>query len=363
MVRIPSNVLVFANGKTDLYEAFIDYWKHYRSNQGAKNLNFDASMSFDEKENKINEAMKKEIMRVANIGDMSALPVEQWASHPVMQWASFAVVSALIDSVVPDSIIDSIGLFSEVRTGGFGDSFSFEIKPRDLFTVSLAGRGRRVANLQKQYNGSKTILPEPRMITVGVALHRVLAGKESLADFVGKSIRSMEYEMTKDCYTLFAATMDALSNTATTGLRVAGYTQDAITDLCGRVSAWSGAKAVVCGTQRAVANVLPSNSNYRYDIESPFVKIGYVQTAFGYDVLSIPQIPDWKVNFGTLIADNRLWILSPGSGKFIKLCIEGSTLSNTTGIYDAANLQQTSTLWKSWGVGVVSSSVAGIITL
>jgi hypothetical protein len=34
MVRIPSNVLAFANGKTDLYEAFVDYWRHYRHDQG-----------------------------------------------------------------------------------------------------------------------------------------------------------------------------------------------------------------------------------------------------------------------------------------------------------------------------------------
>lgn len=363
MVRIPSNVLAFANGKTDLYEAFVDYWKHYRHTQGAKNMVFDASVSLDEKEAKINDAMKKEIMRVANVGDMSAFPVEQWAGHPVIQWASFAVVSALLDTVIPDSVIDSIGMFSEVRTGGFSDSFSFEIKPRDLFTVSKAGRGRRVANVQKQFNGMVTIIPEPRALTVGVSLHRVLAGKESLAEFVSRAIRSMEHEMAKDCYTLFSATMDALSNTATTGLRVAGYSQDALTDLAQRVSVWSGQKAVICGTQRALANILPANSNYRYDIESSMVKIGYVQTAFGYDIMSIPQIADWKTPFGTLISDERIWILSPASGKFVKLCIEGSTLTNTTGIYDAANLQQTTTLWKSWGVGVASSSVAGVITL
>lgn len=366
MAKIPSNVLMFATGGTDLYEAAVDYWRHYRAvNFGAKNLVYNSSISLDEKESKLNTGLRKEITRVANMGDLSGIPLEQWANHPVVQWAAFAVVSAVLDSLLPETIIDSIGMYSEVRTGGFGDNFSFEIRPRDLFTTTKFSRGRRVTEVQKQFNGMKTITPEPHAITVGVSLYRVLSGKEDLGNFVNRAVRSMETEMAKDAYNAFYAAFNALPSTASTGLRVSGYTQDDLVDLCQRVTGWNqGQKAVIIGTQRALVNILPtSDVNYRYDVESPFVKVGYLQTAFGYDVVPIPQIMDWTTPFGTLIANNRIWIMSPSAGKPVKVCLEGSTLSNTTGIFDAANLQQTSTLFKNWGVGVVASSVAAQIEL
>ena len=43
--------------------------------------------------------------------------------------------------------------------------------------------------------------------------------------------------------------------------------------------------------------------------------------------------------------------------------VEGSTLSNVEGTYANANLQQTATLYKSYGVGAISSALAGVIEL
>jgi hypothetical protein len=364
MVRIPSNVLAFANGKTDLYEGFVDYWRHYRNSQGDKNVvNFNASISLDEKESKINKAMLDEIKRVAQVGDMTGIPVEQWASHPVMQWASFAVVSALIDTILPETMIDSIGLYTEVKTGGFGDSFQWTVKPRDLFYVTKAGYDKRAFPATKQFNNVVTMIPEPHAVSVQVSLARVLAGKEDLGTFVMKAARSMETEMTKEAYSSFYSAMEALPNTATTGLRVAGYTQDAMVDIAQRVQGWNMSKAIVVGTARALNSVIPATSNIRYDVQSDFIKIGYFNTLANFDLMVMPQIPDWQTPFGTLIANNRLWIISPAAGKPVKLCIEGSTLSNTDGVYSAADLSQKSTLWKSWTTGIAASHVAGIITL
>ena len=47
----------------------------------------------------------------------------------------------------------------------------------------------------------------------------------------------------------------------------------------------------------------------------------------------------------------------------VKVFIEGSTLSNVDGSYANANLQQTATLYKSYGVGAISSALAGVIEL
>jgi hypothetical protein len=311
----------------------------------------------------LNKALLDEIKRIANYSDNAGIAVENWAGHPVLQWASFAVVSALIDTVLPETMIDSIGLFTEVKTGEFGSSFQWEIKPRDLFYVTKAGYDKRSFPATKQFNNIVTLIAEPHAVSVQVSMRRVLENKESLGSFVMKALRSMETEITKDAYTAFTTAMDALPSTATTGLQVAGYTLDSMVDLVQRVEGWNQSRAIVVGTARALANVIPATSNIRYDVQSEYIKMGYFNHIAGCDLLVFPQVMDWKTPFGTSIANDRLWIISPAAGKPVKLCLEGSTLSNTNNFYDTADLSQRSTLWKSWICGIATSQVAGVITL
>jgi len=360
MAKLPVNVINFAAGNTALYEKFIDYWKHYLKKDGE----YDATVSFSEKEEKLNAAMKKEILRVAGITNLGDFPLESWSSHPTLNWATFAVVSAMIDAILPQTIIDSIGIYTDVRTIGYGDSAAFDVEPRDLFVVSKAGRAMRQGELHKQFKGQVTVLPELRELSVVVSLYRVLAGHESLADFTAKAVRSVETAVTVDAYTTFATAMNALDNTGDDALRFAGYTQDTLVGLCQKVSAWNGGnKAVICGTQLALQDVLPADANYRYDLQSDYVKIGYVQTAFGSDILCFPQVAAYATPFTLSLADNRLWVISPSANKLVKLVLEGATLANTTGPYDNANLTQVTTLYKSFGSAIATNSVAGVIEL
>lgn len=98
-------------------------------------------------------------------------------------------------------------------------------------------------------------------------------------------------------------------------------------------------------------------------LDSEYVRMGYVSNMATYDVLSIPQIADWRTEFKLLLDDTRLYVLSPSAGKIVKLVIEGSTLSNVSGTFSNANLTQNATLMKSWGSAVATSSLAGLMTL
>jgi hypothetical protein len=88
--------------------------------------------------------------------------------------------------------------------------------------VSKAGKAKRTTELHKQFKGQVTIQTELREMTVFVSLMKVLAGKESLAEMVTKMVKSFEVALSIDVYNAFATTMAAVSNTASTGLRVAG---------------------------------------------------------------------------------------------------------------------------------------------
>jgi len=314
MNRLPMSVKTFAAGGNDkLYIMFQDYWNQYRSLNGTKNLSFESrnadgdTISFGEKEKQLNTALKAEILRVAGIGSIDTFPLEVWASHPTLKWASFAVVNQLIDAVLPDTLIDTIGLYTDIRTIGYGDSAAFDIEPRDLFVVSKAGRGMRQSEIRKQFRGQVTILPELRELTVGVSLYRVLSGAESLAKFATKAIKSIESQMALDAYNAFATAMAALTGTAgDTQLKVTGWAQDDFVRLAQKVGAWGNAKPILIGTQRALQNVLPDDANYRYDLSSEFATMGYVKNVFGYDAMALPQVADWGTEFAVSISDTTL---------------------------------------------------------
>ena len=303
-------------------------------------------------------------MRQSGIVGFDEMPLEKWVTHPTLSWATFAVVSAMIDTILPQTLVDGLGMYTDVRNVGWGDSASFDVEARDLFVVSKAGRAQRSSEVKKQFKGQFTIIPEMHQITVQVSLYKVLAGLESLAAFVTKMIRSLETQITVDTYNVFNVAMEALPSTATTGLRVSGYTQASLVRLCQQVTAWNGGqKAIICGTQLALVNVLPDDANYRYILESDYVRIGYLRTAFGYDVLAMPQVVDVGTPFGTVLDNSNLYILSPAGQKLVKLVYEGSTLANTTGTFENANLTQNATIWKSYKAAIGTSAVAGIITL
>lgn len=373
-VKIPSQVLAFA-GQANLkpYEQFVDLFNHYRALHGKEGIDYQkeietdngfAPLSFSEKEEKMNAALKREIMRVAGIQNFEQFPLETWSNHPTLKWATFAVISAMIDMVLPDAIIDNVGMFADVRTIGWGDSAAFDVKPRDIFVVSKAGRSKRTTELNKQFVGQVTVIPEPRQLTVFVSLMKVLAGKESLAEFVMKMVRSFETQLSYDVYDAFKTALDAVDSTASTGLRVTGFTENEFIRLSQTVAAWNGGtRPLAVGTQLALANILPSNANYRYDLQSDYVRVGYLSNFKGTDIMVLPQVADWTTPFGLKLTNDRIWIVSPSSDKVIKLVLEGSTLSYQDDTYAHANLVQTATMYKSWGTVVATNQVASVITL
>jgi len=271
----------------------------------------------------------------------------------------------MIDAILPDTILDSIGAYSEVKTIGYGESALFDIKSRDLFPVSRAGNlSMRQAEVRKAYRGQKTLVPEMREVTVGVTLYRVLAGLESLADFTVKVLRSIETEMAKDVYTTFNTAMSLLATDATTGLNVTGYTQESMTLLAQKVQAFSGGAApIILGTKVALGKIWPDDANYRYDVTSDVVKVGYLRQIAGVATFELPQVADWTNPFATYLGNDRLFIIAPGTDHLVKLVIGGSMISNINNTFDKATLVQNATFWKSWKSGIITSSVAGIITL
>jgi len=360
-MKLPIHVAKFAGEKVNIYAQFADYFNHYMAETKKKNLGaYDASVSFAEKEKKINEGLMSEITRISGQSLPEGMSMAQFSSNPMIVWASFAVVNMMIDTVLPQTVIDSVGIYTDIRNVGFGDSASFDVKPRDLFTVSLGGRAQKQAFVQKQFPTTKTLAPVSHDVTVQVSLYKVLSGAESLAEFTRKAVISMETEMAKDAYVAMKTAMDA--STVPAKLKISGYTQDALLTLCQTVSAYNnGQGAVVIGTAKALSKILPANATMYSLVGDSHIQL--VKDFFEYPMIKLNQIAANDGAFGLALDDSKLYVMSPSGDKLIKGVLEGTTLTNTDGTFDNANLAQNATLRKAWACEVITNSIAGSITL
>lgn len=353
------------SAKANPVSLFKDYFRNYRveNKLAKKNFEYDKSVSLEEKEVRLNKVILASVEKNLNMKKPEELSFDAWANLTNVKEMTFAIVAAMIDTVLPETIIDDIGVYTDVRVGAWGDSFAFDIKPRELYTVSQSGHGKRLGFIHKDFKGTRTLLPVNHEITVEASLYRVLAGKESLAEFTVKAVRSIESQMTYDCYDAMHAALTAATMPA--ALKLTGFTQDSAITLAQTVTAWNGGHtAMFVGTKNALNKILPYNANYRYDLESDYVKIAHVKEFGGYALMELPQIADYaSSNFGLKLDDTVVYVISPTSDKLVKLGLEGSMLSYVSKFEDNANLTQNATFNKAWDAEVITSAIAGSITV
>lgn len=361
--NLPTSVAQFAAGNEDLYMGMRDYYFHFASKNESVNYgSFDDTVSLAEKEDKMNTALFAEIERLSGVAYDGSIDMRAWASNPQVKWAANQTVKALIQAVIPDVIVRSIGLYTEMSNVDWGETKTFTIEPNELFTVSTGANAQRTTFRQKQFKRDVTLEPVNHDITVYVSLYRVLCGLESLAEFVRKAIISIERDMTKDAYNALVALVEGASFPA--ALKKAGYTQDNLIDLCQIVSAYNGgAKPVIVGTVKGLSKILPDvSSGYRINTDSTNMSIQLIRDFFGFDCLVLPQVATGK-NYGLLLNDKKIYVMSTTTDKIVKGVFEGVDLNNTNDFYANADLTSNSTFNSRWIFEAVTNACMGVITL
>lgn len=363
MIREYTKVMKFAESSPELYTAFRDYANHVMAENGVKGKTFSA-VSLDEKEQVINKLFAEEVERrsgysVAQFDNSYA----RYGTNPLVRSFADSIADYLIDMILPETLIQSIGMIADFRFGGFGDSFSFDIENNALFSVSKAGRRQRTAPAQRLTNTTVTLAPENHMVTVASNLPNILAGRESIAKFVMKAVRSIETAMLYEAYDAFYTAMESVSLPAK--LTVANYTENSLISLCERVTAYNaGRKAVIVGTAVALKSVLPSSLNTRILLSDEYVTAGALREFNGWTVIQTGQVADYTSNdYSLKLKDDRLYVVSPSSDKIVKVAVEGESMTHTDGTFDRANLAQFGVLSKAWATSCITNSVAGVVKL
>lgn len=372
MNKLSNSIIAFAGNNTTVYEMFSDYYNHYSDEVLHKNIgsystvNKDGKpITFAEKDEQMRQATIAEVERVANYKMPEGMSYQLFASNPNLTWAAFAVVNMMIETILPRTVIDSIGLYTDMRFVDWGDVPLFDIPNRAFPVVSKAGSASRTQLLQKFYRGNNTVEVENHKISLTVDMYSVFAGRQSLAEVARRAVIAIEADMTREAYNTVKKGLTDVSVPAE--LRAQGaFDMETLIGIAQRVEAYNfGMKPVFLTTAMGAMKVLPNSADgYRLNTDAKNPELGLMRTVYGYDLMIMNQVatPNYK-DFGLALDDNLIMVVSPAADKLLRGVAEGSTLTNGNQYYEAADLSSNWSIDKRYGFGYMSGAIAGSFTL
>jgi hypothetical protein len=359
-MKLQNHIVTFAKNDADtlsLFASFGDYYNEYLSKRGVSDLRFSSDITFSEKEEKVNEAIVKEVAKRAGF---AVEDLKENLSSPMTGWATYAVITNLVDSIMPESLERYIGLWADIQFGGYGDVFEFRKDLVGFLKVTKAGRAQRLAERQRVVKGAYRVETENHMLTMETDLYRLLLGLDSLAEMAALVVRSMAQAIANEALSALSVAVSALP-TGTSGLVVSGYTQKTMMELISKVRAWSGGGVPwIVGTPAALSDIIPTAAYASLPVDSRYFALGHVTQAMGSPVFALPQLVGASA-YDTALADDVIYIL-PSSGKPIKVGV-GGEMRHSSGTFDYADLSQTVTMWKEFGVVAATGMVFGAVEL
>ena len=337
-ILIPE-VVQFAAGNTDFYEAAYDNY-HNPS---------------PEKETLLNKAFLAEVERKSGVSREGLTP-EAWMSHPSVTWASFAIVDATINAILPSVLTPAFGVFMDMKYVGVGDIAKFKIMPNSLYTVSKGGRGERTTFRQRKHAGDILVVPQEHVITIYVNMYSVLAGKESIAEFIRLVVTAIEQDMYSEAVT---ALTTGLSNLSAPYTYTGAFDMATLLSMAEQVQAYNqGVRPVIAGTSVALMNVIPdSASGFRGNYDANGGSINLLRGVYGFDVLKLDQAA--AKNGGLVLPNDQIFVVSPSQDKLVKGAISNA-LTNSNQFYDNADLTEDFTYRKNYAFTYASAAKAAV---
>lgn len=358
-----TNVKSFAEHSADLCEAIKAYANEcVNERKGVKAF---AEHSKEEMGKLVNKAFAQELVKQSGFAledGMDKTAIKRYSLNPQVKYFANEIRDVMVDAIMPIVLSNSsLRYITDIKYADLGDTIKFDLESDGLFTVSKAGNRKRHYPIQKTFRASVTLTGDNHEIAVGTTLYEVLTNQSYIAEDVMRMAYSMEYAMLSDGYDAFISAVGTIPSELTT----AGFNEKAIINICEKVSAYNGGrKAVIMGTPTALKNVLPSNANYRYLLDSEYVKLGHLQQFNGFDVLPMENVADpfGATDYAMKFDDTKLYIVSPASDKLIKLGVFGGTITHTDAPYDNANKSIDTVSEKAWNTIFASGSIMGSVT-
>lgn len=355
------NVIMFSEQSKDLYESMKEFARETLNER--KGVKAFEKHSKDEMKKLINKAFAAEVSRLSG----QEIPTDK---NSIARFSTRSTIvefadetrNVMIDAILPDVLNESaLRYIADIQTADFGDAIKFEIASNQLLTVSKAGNRQRNTNVQKTYKNDVTMTGENHMITVQTNLYDILIGRSYIADEIMKSALAIETALLFDTIDAFTAS----ANELTGALAVANYSEESLIKLCETVGAYNeGRRPVIIGTPIALKKVLPTNGNYRYLLDSDYVKLGHVNTFNTYDVIPVEQMAnpyDTTTDYALKLDDTKIYVVSPASDKIVKIGMFGGTMAHQNDALESGNLSVMHTISQAWDVQCITNSVCGVV--
>lgn len=341
------------------FEKFEEYFNAYKS--GATMV---GEVSMEKAHQNAQAFLTKQVDKISGkkAADWSG-NLKQYCIFTDVSEAAFSVLGVLTDMIIPSALHKQLAPIAEFHNMAWGDTLKIMLKPRDIFLPSKIGRGKRLGNIRRMYDGEVTIPTYLRETTVGIDYYDILSGKYSLAEYVAKASAGIEAQIRYDVWDAFGTAVSALDSSGNAQLNYTGYTQDTAIALAEKIGAWNNSPVVILGTKTACSKILPASTNYRFDLDSAYVKEGSIRDFFGTPVIQMEQIANYNTEFAVKLDNTKLYFVSPAQQKLIHVGMEGGALSTVREAKESAHLISTGTIMKSWGVAAATSALAGVITL
>lgn len=360
-LTIPNRVYSFSQEKQNVITAVLDLYKHYLYNGDAvKYARFKDSTEgkYEEKNELFNKLFKKQAVADAYLPEV-AVNDKRVFSNPVVRNACFALVSDMLDVIIPQTLLSGFNVIADVATVGMGDTKHFKVPNNNIFNVNKVARGLRKTEPQRLYNGDAVMIPEPRMITIEESFEEMLMGKVDWGMLISRIAVSFETEITTEIYSTIYATYSGLD----TNLKEAGYSQQAFVKLAQRIEALNRSKVVVMGTKSGLASILPTNDHLKQHLGAEYNTYGYIRNFMGVDLMEIPQaITPKTTDFA--IADDTLYFFSLGTDKPVKIAVEnGGMMFENMDPNASADNSYFYSIRKAWDTQVITSSKYGMMKI
>lgn len=358
-----TNVKSFSAQSEDLIKAikiFAD--ETIKEKKGIKAF---AEKSKEDMNKLINKAFCQEIVKQSGMSigaDADKTAIKRFSMNPQVKYFANEIRDIMIDAVLPITISQSaISFMADIKYADLGDTIKFDLDTDTLFTVSKAGNRQRKVPIQKTFRASVTMTGTNHEIAVGTTLFEIMTDQSYIADEVMRMARSIEYAMLTDAYDAFVSAVGTIPAELTS----VGFNEKSIIKICEKVQAYNGGrKPVIMGTATALKSVLPSNANYRYLLDSDYVKLGHLLEFNTYPVIPMENVADLfgATDYAMKFDDTKLYIVSPAADKPVKLGVFGGTISRTDQPYANANKSIDTVMEKAWDVITCTSSIMGSVT-
>ena len=250
------------------------------------------------------------------------------------RYTIYSILTETVDAIVPNKVIDAVGIFAEVRVANQGEKVLFKTKlgtqraKKFLTRVGLSG-------VYETFRLDNSTFEVPAMAIGGacsIDYERMLDGAESMAELMD----IMTEGLTDSIYLEVQKTLKAALNAKgrpTNNKFVGSWNPDEMVKLINVVKAY-GAGATVFASPEFVADmgpdaIVPVGSNYQgiyhpQDIDAIHYQ-GYINIFRGTPIVQFRQSFVDEQNEKTWIDPQLAYIMPTGGERVVKVVLEGPT--------------------------------------